>query len=564
MTLERIMLVAVLLIVLAILFYVLVAQRIFFRVVLIYEGDKATSYCKNWFFKGETATLIFRVTNPYFAKLSLNVYLAPLDSYNKNTAYLVYSTTIPGAFIFPSTKDIKLNIDTNELNECLYVIKVKVKEINLETDGSKQSFQYNFESYPWMLAVMNNFQTSNFSFTKAYDLVVPYGLGVNIHFINPNEQQKLWLDMIKYAGFKLVRMDFFWDHVEKSKGTYDFSDYVALTEELKRRGIAPLYILDYGNPLYDNGLSPHTDEGRVAFANFAANATKKFLNYNVVWEVWNEPNSGFWKPSPNVDDYSKLVIEVTKKMLNVSRNTLVIAPASAGIDLNFIGRFIEYGALNYVSAISVHPYRDSNPETVSNDYAKLRQLVNDKTIVSSEWGYTTSGSYGNKVDILTQAKYLTRMYLVNLMNKIPITIMYDWKDDGIDPSNSENSFGMIANEQINSLFLGQESYFIKPAYYAVYNLAKNLNGFKFSERIDVENDSSVYLLKFSNGLEQKFVIWTTSHSEKELTIDLAKINVTNVTKVELVRMFGESNVTNVVGNFLKININDEPTIISFF
>lgn len=556
--------VIVLVIALLSLFYVFIVQRLIFNVALVYEGNKTTNYCKNWFFKGETATLIFRVKNPYFTRVSLNFYLTPLDSYNKNTSYLVYSATVPGAFILPNTKDIKFNVDTNELNECLYVIKVEAKGINLELNGSKQSFQYNFESYPWMLAVMSNFQTSNFSFTKAYDLVVPYGLGVNIHFINPNDQQKFWLDMMEHAGFKLIRMDFVWDHIERSKGTYDFSDYVVLTEELKRRGMAPLYILDYGNPLYDNGLSPHTEEGRVAFANFAANATKKFLNYDIVWEIWNEPNIGFWKPSPNVDDYSKLAIETAKKIRTVNKDALVIAPASSGIDLNFIRKFVEYNALNYLSAISVHPYRDSSPETVTDDYAKLRQLVNSKTIVSSEWGYTTSGLYGNKVDILTQAKYLTRMYLVNLMNRVPITIMYDWKDDGIDPSNSENSFGMIANEQISLLFLGRESYFIKPAYYAVYTLTKNLNEFKFLERINIENDSSIYLLKFSNGLEQKFVIWTTLRNEKEVTLDLTKMNVTNVKRVELIKMFGEHKVVSITGNFLRIDINDAPTIMSFF
>ncbi|MEM3258243.1 MAG: cellulase family glycosylhydrolase [Thermoproteota archaeon] len=550
----------IIIIILAGLVYVFVVQRLLFSITLLCEGNKTTSYCKNWFFKGEIATFTFKVTNPYFTALSLNFYLVPMDSYRSNS-YIVYSTTIPGAFVFPNVKIVKFTIDTNSLNECLYIVKVEAKEIKFETNGSKQSSQYNFESYPWMLAVMNNFQTSSFSFDKANELIVPYGLGVNIHFINPNDQQKFWLDMIKYAGFKLVRMDFFWDHVEVTKGTYDFSGYLILTEELKKRGLAPLFILDYSNPLYDNGLSPHTEGARNAFANFAANATKTFLNYSIVWEIWNEPN-GFWKPSPNVDDYSKLAIETAKKILNINKDILIIAPATAGIDLNFIRIFIEYGALNYVSAVSVHPYRNSNPETVSDDYTKLRQLVNNKTIVSSEWGYTTSGSYGNKVDILTQAKYLTRMYLINLMNKVPITIMYDWKDDGIDPSNSENSFGIISNEQVSSLFLS-ESYFIKPAYYAVYNLAKNLNGFKFLERVRVENDSSIYLLKFSNGLKQKFVIWTTLPNEREVTLDLIKMGITNATKVEFVRMFGESRVLHITGNFLKINVTDAPMIISF-
>ena len=553
----------ILIIVSAILIYVFVIQRVLFSISLTYEGNETTSYCKNWFFRGEKATLIFRVTNPYLTSLSLKFCLVPFDLYGKNTSYLAYFTTIPGALIFPSTKSVKFAIDTSELNESLYVIKVEAKEINFESNGTKQNPRYNFESYPWMLAVMNMPQTNNISFDKTFDLVVPHGLGVNIHFINPSEQQKFWLDMMKNAGFKLIRMDFIWDYVENSKGVYDFSDYVILTEELGERGMAPLYILDYGNPLYDDGLSPHTEGGRKAFSNFASNATKKFVSHEIIWEIWNEPNGGFWKPEPNVDDYAKLAIETARKILDVDKSAAVIAPASSGADLNFIRRLVECGVLNCVSAVSVHPYRNSNPETVTEDYTALRQLVGDKTIVSSEWGYTTSGSYGNKVDTTTQAKYLTRMYLVNLMNKVPITIVYDWKDDGVDPSNSENSFGIIASEQISSLLSGRESYFIKPAYYAIYNLVRNLNELKFSERINIVNNSDIYLLKFEGEGGTRFVAWSSA-GEAEVVLNLATLNITSeVRTAEVVKMFGVREVVSVNGNLLRVKISDAPAVLSF-
>ena len=54
-------------------------------------------------------------------------------------------------------------------------------------------------------------------------------------------------------------------------------------DALGRRGIRPVFILDYGNPLYDNGLAPQTDEARQAFARFAAAGAARFKGRGVVW-----------------------------------------------------------------------------------------------------------------------------------------------------------------------------------------------------------------------------------------------------------------------------------------
>ena len=58
------------------------------------------------------------------------------------------------------------------------------------------------------------------------------------------------------------------------------------------------------------------------------------------------------------------------------------------------------GLLDGLGAVSIHPYRGENPDTVLSDYAQLRALIaqHGKTaaqkampIVSGEWGYTTAG-----------------------------------------------------------------------------------------------------------------------------------------------------------------------------
>ncbi|RLF04122.1 MAG: hypothetical protein DRK00_07420 [Thermoprotei archaeon] len=54
---------------------------------------------------------------------------------------------------------------------------------------------------------------------------------------------------------------------------------------------------------------------------------------------------------------------------------------------------------------------------------------------------------------------------------IPITIIYDWKDNGLDISDAEHNFGLIADYESAKLRL------IKPAYFAIYNIVRMLYGY---------------------------------------------------------------------------------------
>src|SRR5512146_2419909 len=82
--------------------------------------------------------------------------------------------------------------------------------------------------------------------------VFPAGVGVNIHFVTGHERD---LDMIAAAGFKVVRMDFSWGGTERVRGQYDWSGYDQLTANMEKRGLQPLYILDYSNGLYEEEVA---------------------------------------------------------------------------------------------------------------------------------------------------------------------------------------------------------------------------------------------------------------------------------------------------------------------
>src|ERR1044072_4636920 len=89
---------------------------------------------------------------------------------------------------------------------------------------------------------------------------VDESLGVNIHFTEPKPGE---VKMMADAGFRWVRMDFKWDVTEPEVGRYDFSAYDRLLKELEANHLRAMFILDYGNPAYEQ-TSPRTQASRQA------------------------------------------------------------------------------------------------------------------------------------------------------------------------------------------------------------------------------------------------------------------------------------------------------------
>lgn len=117
-------------------------------------------------------------------------------------------------------------------------------------------------------------------------------LGVNHHFTQNAEQDARDVADTGHAGFRLIRYDMMWEQVEQQKGVYDFRTFDRLLSQMSAKGIHPLFILDYGNPLYGE-RALRTEEARAAFARFAGAAAARYKGKGVIWEIWNEPNCIF-------------------------------------------------------------------------------------------------------------------------------------------------------------------------------------------------------------------------------------------------------------------------------
>jgi hypothetical protein len=194
-----------------------------------------------------------------------------------------------------------------------------------------------------------------------------------------------------------------------------------------------------------------------------------------------------------------------KAIREVEPRATIIGPASSGFPWEFLETFLKSGMLQYLDAVSVHPYRNphSPPETAASDYQKLRTLIEryaptskkDRIpILSGEWGYST---HKGGVSLETQAAFAARQQLSNLLNGVPLSIWYDWKNDGPDPKENEHNFGTVLADLKT-----------KPAYVAIQTLTRELSGYRIARRISLSGDKDFVLLCASHAGGQKLAAWT--------------------------------------------------------
>jgi hypothetical protein len=343
-------------------------------------------------------------------------------------------------------------------------------------------------------------------------------VGVNIHFVTGHEKD---LDLIAAAGFKFIRMDFGWADIERRKGEYNWAGYDELLANLEKRGLRALFILDYSNELYEvrvtsknpisGEMSQHTSspqhpESVAAFARWAAAAAGRYRGRDVIWEIWNEPNIQFWAPKPDVAQYTTLALATCRAVRKEDPKATIIGPATSGFPWEFLESFFQAGALEFLDGVSVHPYRDyrQGPETAAKDYARLREMIDRYApagrkgrlpILSGEWGYAT---HTKGVSPETQAAFAVRQQLSNLLYRVPLSIWYDWKNDGTDKAEREHNFGTVTHDLQP-----------KPAYEALKVFTRELAGYRVAERLPLPDQAEFMVVCTNNAGVKKLVAWTT-------------------------------------------------------
>lgn len=335
------------------------------------------------------------------------------------------------------------------------------------------------------------------------------GWGVNLGFNDLAPRERL---LLSESGFRWVRRDLFWHVVEPKKGQWDWSVYDRLLADLEPLKIRPVFILCYGNGLYQPD-APRTAEARAAFCRYVQMAVTRYKGKGIIWELWNEPNNHHWQPGPNVKEYVQLALEASQAFKKAAPKETLVGPALAGFDWPFAESCFKAGLLNYWDGVTVHPYRPMEPESSVPDYARLRSLIQRHApkgrtipILCGEVGYSHISVPGREA----QADFFLRQHLVNLAAGVPLTIWYNWSDNGSDPKNTEHHYGIVGVAP---------EFAVKPAFSSARTMTRLLSGFTYSKRLAYGKPED-WLLLFTKGIESAVVAWTTAAEPSPYPADL--------------------------------------------
>src|SRR5262249_48560445 len=111
---------------------------------------------------------------------------------------------------------------------------------------------------------------------------------------------------------------------------YDFTNMDGFIADARKNNLRVLGVLAFGNKLYG---PVRESEGRAAFAKYAAACAEHFKDANILWEVWNEPNTmTFWgkhgkkgNTEAYAIEYTNLVKETVPAMKKADPGCFVMA-----------------------------------------------------------------------------------------------------------------------------------------------------------------------------------------------------------------------------------------------
>ena len=239
------------------------------------------------------------------------------------------------------------------------------------------------------------------------------------------------LNTIASLGISDIRDEQLWQAIEQQRGVYTqptrYANYMAKADSA---GVTPLIELGFENSLYDKGYTPYTEEGRQAFANYAVEVLRQYHGQVKAVEVWNEYNGGTFVKGPATGDrayyYTEMLKDVYVAIKKEFPDVTVIGASAVTVPLPYLEGLFKQGALQYMDAISVHPYRNE-PEGVEAELDGLKALMAKyggvKPIYATEFGH----KYPDAADA---PGYMVKMATLMASEGVEKAYWYVFKDYG--------------------------------------------------------------------------------------------------------------------------------------
>ena len=165
----------------------------------------------------------------------------------------------------------------------------------------------------------------------------------------------------KDAGIKWIRcgagctaLD--WGAIEKEHGVFDWKAADAEVRGIIAEGASPLPILGYTPKWASSG--PDGSYPPIVlhdWSDFVYHVVSRYKGKIRYWEVWNEPDIGFWKGT--IEQYADLLKSAYVSAKKADPECRIVFGGTAGVNLPFTERVYQNGGKYYFDVMAVHPYQ---------------------------------------------------------------------------------------------------------------------------------------------------------------------------------------------------------------
>jgi polysaccharide biosynthesis protein PslG len=305
--------------------------------------------------------------------------------------------------------------------------------------------------------------------------VSAYGIaaGGNLHNLGADELARE-LDVYRAAGSGWIRIDINWEVIQAGgPSSYNWAPFDRVVQAARDRGLqilaTILYTPAWARPGTSAGTYPPADLG--TYGAFAATAVARYAPLGVhAWEIWNEPNRNFWKPSADPARYTDLLKLAYAAIKRADPQASVVSgglsPYGAvgetradGMNpVTFLQKMYAAGAAGHFDAVGWHPYEwgvgvrfhpMSAWSQLTETSTNVRSVMaangdGSKPVWGTEYGAPT---FSGGISEAAQAELLQRAYREwSGWRWAGPLFWYSARDAGTDPGDREDHFGLVRRD----------------------------------------------------------------------------------------------------------------------
>jgi hypothetical protein len=201
-------------------------------------------------------------------------------------------------------------------------------------------------------------------------------------------------------GATWIRVDLSWNDIQpESSGDYLWGRFDRIAEGARAHRLNVLATIAYTPAWARQSACMDTPScapaDPAAFAAFAAKAAARYAPVGVhTWEVWNEPNYGFWTPRADPAGYERLLADTSAALRKADSRAFVVLGGLAAVPTDsvkgalspydFLSAVFKLGGGRAVDAVGYHPYNGANlPSAYGDGQTPFDKITGTKDSVAA-------------------------------------------------------------------------------------------------------------------------------------------------------------------------------------